>query len=234
MDIIIQIIIFSFIAGFTIFIGGFLSRSLNIRNKELREEMVHFFVAFGGGILISAVAFALVPRAISELSILPVIVSFLLGSVLFLLLDKFITEKAGSYSQLMAMLMDFIPEALAMGSTFAYDRNFGFLLAVFIALQNFPEGFNSYRELIKHRSSFSSLMIMFFLSFAGVFAALIGYLFLKGNPKIIASIMLFAGGGITYLMFQDIAPMSKMKGKWVPPLGASLGFLVGIIGSILL
>jgi len=43
--------------------------------------------------------------------------------------------------------------------------------------------------------------------------------------------MLFAASGILYLTFQDIAPLSKMKKNWYPALGASLGFLVGIIGK---
>ncbi|MCB0493043.1 MAG: hypothetical protein KDC93_11575 [Cyclobacteriaceae bacterium] len=46
----------------------------------------------------------------------------------------------------------------------------------------------------------------------------------------IAALMLFSSGGIVYLIFQDIAPMSKMKKSWFPALGASLGFLVGMLG----
>jgi ZIP family zinc transporter len=46
----------------------------------------------------------------------------------------------------------------------------------------------------------------------------------------IAGLMLFSSGGIVYLLFQDIAPMSKLKKNWFPALGASLGFLMGMVG----
>jgi zinc transporter, ZIP family len=46
--------------------------------------------------------------------------------------------------------------------------------------------------------------------------------------------MLSSGGGILYLIFQDIAPLSKIDKNWVPATGASLGFLIGMIGEKLL
>jgi ZIP family zinc transporter len=43
-----------------------------------------------------------------------------------------------------------------------------------------------------------------------------------------------SGGGIVFLMFQDIAPLSKIRNSWIPAVGASIGFLVGVIGEKLL
>ena len=47
-------------------------------------------------------------------------------------------------------------------------------------------------------------------------------------------LMLFAGGGILYLVFQDIAPLSKEPNDWIPASGASIGFVIGMIGQKLL
>jgi ZIP family zinc transporter len=44
--------------------------------------------------------------------------------------------------------------------------------------------------------------------------------------------MLFAAGGILYVIFQDIAPQSKLKKHWAPPLGAVAGFLLGVLGKV--
>ncbi|MEZ6108446.1 MAG: hypothetical protein R3B96_20695 [Pirellulaceae bacterium] len=49
-----------------------------------------------------------------------------------------------------------------------------------------------------------------------------------------AAVMLFAAGGILYLVFQDIAPQARLKRHWSPPLGAVAGFLLGVIGQMLL
>jgi ZIP family zinc transporter len=52
--------------------------------------------------------------------------------------------------------------------------------------------------------------------------------------KLTAGIMSFAAGGILYLIFQDIAPESKMRRRWTPALGAVFGFMVGMIGNQLI
>jgi ZIP family zinc transporter len=72
---------------------------------------------------------------------------------------------------------------------------------------------------------------MFALSFVGIFAALIGSNFLINHPKAVSGMMLFAGSGIIYLIFQDIAPMSKNVSDYIPATGACFGFLVGMIGQ---
>jgi ZIP family zinc transporter len=83
-------------------------------------------------------------------------------------------------------------------------------------------------------SAKKSLFILFFLSFSGVIAAIFGYYLLSNMPKLTSSMMLFSSGGILYLIFQDIAPMSKLQKSWFPALGASFGFLVGMIGQKIL
>jgi len=234
MDIVISIILYSFVSGITILIGATGAQVLRIKNIKIKEEINHGTIAFGGGVLIAAVAFALIPRAIEKLSLLWLIIIFLAGTFSFFAIDKSITSKGGSLAQVMAMLMDFIPEAIALGAAFAHDIHFGLLLALFIGLQNLPEGFNSYGELLNRYSVKKSFLILLPLSFLGVIAALFGNYYLSDNPEIVAATMLFAGGGIIYLMFQDIAPLSKMENVRAPALGASFGFLIGMVGEKLL
>ena len=49
----------------------------------------------------------------------------------------------------------------------------------------------------------------------------------------IGGIMLFASGGILYLIFQDIAPQSRLDRHWGPPLGAVLGFCITLFSHYL-
>ena len=233
---ILEIIVYSFFAGITVFIGGILSRVFEkFKDHSIHKLITHFSIAFGGGILIAAVAFVLIPKGIEQLSLFPLILSFVGGALFFCFLDNKIHKKGGSFAQMMAMLMDFLPEAIALGGVFAHNIKLGLLLAIFIGLQNLPESFNSYIEL-KHfnHSSKKSLTILFFLSFTGIIAALMGYFLLRDKMSIIAGLMAFSGGGIVFLMFQDIAPLSKIKNSWIPPIAASIGFLFGIVGEKLL
>jgi len=233
-----KIILYALFAGITVFIGGLLSRIFEAhfqRDSLKKIEILHMLVAMGGGIIIAAVALVLVPKGMETLSLFPMILAFLGGSIIFFFLDRYIEKRGATMAQLLAMLMDFIPEAIALGSVFATDPNLGLLLAIFIGLQNLPESFNSYIDLRNsgYRAQ-SSLFILFLLIFPGIIASLSGYYWLSDSPQLTAALMLFASGGIIYLIFQDIAPMSKTNNRWFPTLGASFGFLIGMIGEKIL
>lgn len=158
--------------------------------------------------------------------------SFGLGSVTFFLIDRYLEQKGGKMAQLLAMLMDFVPESIALGALFASDPSTGTLLAIFIGLQNLPEAFNSYRDMVLSGFTVNkTLIMMFFLSFAGIGGAMIGHYLLRDYPDITAHLMVFASGGILYLLFQDIAPSSQMKNHQWGAMGACLGFMVGMIGE---
>lgn len=232
MNTIIEVILYSLASGITVIIGSLLARSKILPGGEVGREISHSIIAFGAGVLVAAVAFVLTPKAITLLS-LPIIVSvFLSGVILFSLLDRLIGRHGGRLAQLMAMSMDYIPEAIALGSVFSYDRKTGLLLALFIGLQNLPESYNAFGDLVK--SGFSpnrSLLILIPFSFVGIVASVLGFSFLGENSSLISSLMLFSAGGILYLVFQDIAPMIKYKSHKAPALSATIGFMIGMIGT---
>ena len=72
------------------------------------------------------------------------------------------------------------------------------------------------------------------ISLLGPVAGLAGYFWLSAYPTAVGAIMVFAAGGILYLTFQDIAPQAKLEKHWGPPLGAVAGFLLGLIGQMLI
>ena len=226
------IIIASWLAGLAAFGGGVIAWATDGTNTDTRREVTHGIIAFGGGILIAAVAFALLPKAMVALSPVGLGASFCAGGLLFCILDAHLSKSGETKAQFLAMLMDFLPEALALGAVFGQDHRLGILLAAFIGAQNLPEGFNAFREMttVGIRSRVA-LMTLLAVSLLGPVAACTGYFFLQDHAKVTASIMTFAGGGIMYLIFQDIAPQSKIRKHWIPALGAVLGFAVGLIGK---
>lgn len=229
------IVLVSWLAGVAAFVGGVFAMFEDSADTEGKSEFIHGVVAFGGGILIAAVAFALAPEGMEVLSPISLATTFGLGGLAFCALDAQLSRHGGSKAQFMAMLMDFVPEAIALGALFGHDHRAGILLALFIGAQNLPEGFNSFREIVTNGvSPRATLIALFAISLLGPVAACSGYLFLQGQPTLTAGIMSFAGGGILYLIFQDIAPQSKMRRHWTPPIGAVLGFVVGMIGKQLL
>jgi ZIP family zinc transporter len=235
MSDLVIVLLASWLAGIASFVGGLCAEFEGTADTEHKRELLHGVVAFGGGILTAAIAFALIPQAMSVLPAMGLAATFCLGGLAFCALDAYLSRRGGSKAQFIAMLMDFIPEAIALGALFGHNHQAGILLALFIGAQNVPEGFNSFREIRASRiSSRTALSGLFGISFLGPVAACSGYLWLQNQPMLTAGIMSFAAGGILYLVFQDIAPQSKMRRHWLPPLGAVLGFAVGMVGKQLL
>lgn len=230
------IVFLSLLAGAAMPVGALLARLDIAKPAFLGSEWRHFIVAFGGGALISAVALVLVPDGAKELSVLTASVCFAAGGIFFCLLDAGLNKLKSSAGQLVAMLSDFIPEAIALGAAFAAGKSTGFLLALLMVLQNLPEGFNAYEELSKTSKLPANQIVRAFgiLALVGPFSALSGYLFLAQSPELVGALMLFASAGILYLVFQDIAPDSKLKNRGLPALGAVAGFMLGLIGNMLI
>ncbi|MCP5037418.1 MAG: divalent cation transporter [Rhodobacteraceae bacterium] len=224
-------------AGITIPLGGALAWIDNLVPDWMRRELRHSVAAFGGGALMSAIALVLVPEGIERVSTPVALAVFVGGGVVFFLADAMIEKSGGHNSQFMAMLLDYIPETLALGAMIAGEaggKETALLLALMIALQNLPEGFSAFRELNKvgKRSKAQILGLFSLMVPIGPAAALFGLGFLHQAPGILGAIMLFASGGILYLIFEDIAPRVPLEYNWAPPLGAVAGFALGLAGYL--
>ncbi len=229
-----KLIIFSGFAGITVFIGGLLANYFNhhVKDSPVKYEITHTMMSFGAGIILAAVALVLIPYGLDHLNVVPMTLSFMAGSVGFMFLDQYLEQKGGKTATLLAMMMDFVPESIALGAVFAVHVKMATLLAIIIGLQNLPEAFNSFRDLVLSGFSIKkTLAIFFFLSFFGIVGALLGHFFLTESTMLTAHLMTFASGGILYLLIQDIIPASKLEKNYLPSLGATVGFLVGMIGS---
>jgi ZIP family zinc transporter len=157
--------------------------------------------------------------------------------VCFYGLDRVIQSHGGRFSQLIAMVSDFIPEAMALGAILLEDKGSALLLVLLIGLQNLPEGFNAYREIYNSKGntlSKSRIVLAFAcMALLGPLSAWLGFEILVNQPFILGGIMLFASGGILYLTFQDIAPQVPLEKHWMPAQGAVAGFALGLVGHLL-
>jgi len=234
MDSLTAIIVYTVCAGACIPLGGALAYAERIRPRWLENEFRHFVIALGGGILIAAVALVLVPEGMKYVKHAGVSVIVLLGGgICFFVLERALGSRHQEKPQFVAMLLDFVPESLALGGAFAIGAHSAPLLALFIGLQNLPEGFNAFRELraVPGSSARRILGLMLLLVPIGPIMAILGWLYLSQNVVLLGATMLFASGGILYLVFQDIAPQAHMRRHWAPPLGAVIGFSIGMLGN---
>lgn len=232
---VLQIVLLTMVAGVCIPVGGFVASFERLHSQWLEKELRHFIIALGGGILLGAVTLVLVPEGINNMDDSVWSIAFIVaGGLVFFYIERLLGVHKNESPQLMGMILDFVPEAIALGGLMALNPTSGPLLALLIGLQNLPEGFNAYRELKLHNKHDRVLIKMSFLVVLGPIAGLAGYFFLSEQPALLGAIMLLASGGILYLIFQDIAPQSKLARHWAPPLGAVFGFCVALLSHLLL
>jgi ZIP family zinc transporter len=236
MDPFVTMLLYTTASGACIVAGGLLARVERIQPRWLEEEFRHAVIAFGGGILLAAIAFVLVPegQGYFRSSAWGVLV-FLVGGLVFMGVEKYLSARRHHLPQTIAMLLDFVPESLAMGGMFALGAPAAPLLAILIGLQNLPEGFNAYREILAMAGNrvHRTLFIMLVMMLPGPIAGILGWYVAAGFPELVGATMLFASGGILYLLFQDIAPQSRLERHWGPTLGAVLGFCLAMVANIL-
>ena len=230
-----EALILAYLAGAAIPAGGAIASIKHVLPLWLERELRHTIIAFGGGALLAAVALVLVPEGMKGLPGSLSAISLLAGGTGFFFLDRLIARRGGQAAQFMAMLLDFIPEAIALGAAFAAGGEFGPLLALLIGFQNLPEGFNAFREFtvsssVSRKRTMSTFLL---LPFLGPLAAFIGIKVFSHHIALLAGLMLFCAGGILYLTFQDIAPQAKLARHWAPPLGAVAGFVLGVMAKVL-
>ena len=231
----LETILLALMAGIMIPLGGWLAAQEHIQRHWLANELRHSVIAFGGGALLSAVAFVLIPEGEAALPDIAAVLCLAAGALIMARVDAWLDRTGSPRAQLIAMLADFIPETIALGAVMASGEGSGLLLALLIGLQNLPEGFNAYREQREAGGKQRRILLSFaILACLGPVAALTGYTLLVDFPAITGALMLGAAGAILYLIFQDIAPDARLKHTQGPPLAAVGGFLLGMLGHLLI
>lgn len=227
----LTVLFFSGLAGIAIPVGAGLAyleeEQLNVDIADLHGAII----AFGGGVFLGAVVFVLLPTGTDKVSLVWATGLFAGGTAAIMIVDHAIEVYAGDLGQMLAMLVDFVPEAIAFGALFGGGGSAGPVFAVLIALQNLPEAFSSFHELQGAGESAASAMAQLApLSLIGPAAAMLGFFLLGDDLRLVGALTLFAAGGILYLVFQDIAPQAFHEGDWLTTAAASVGFLIALVG----
>jgi ZIP family zinc transporter len=161
---------------------------------------------------------------------------FVLGGVVFAITDRLVKTCVGPKGQLLALLADFIPEAMALGTLPAAGSGSATPHVLLIAIQNLPEGFNAYCEAnnAARTPPRKTLFAFVALAFLGPVAVIFGLTVLAGRDGTIGGLILFAAGGALYLIFEDIAPKTPIENELAPPLETVAGFILGLAGRLLI
>jgi ZIP family zinc transporter len=204
---------------------------------------IGLIMAFGSGVLISAIAFDLVQEAVDKSSGHGWVVGgFFAGCLVFFGGDRLIDRLGGSQrkdpsgsqeggsslSIVLGSVLDGIPESMVIGLTIFEGGAVGaaYLAAVFIS--NLPESISSTAGLATSGWKKSRILWMWTaIALISGLASLAGYgLFQDSSPGTTAFVLAFAGGAILTMLAETMMPEAyEHGGKWVGVV-TTLGFAV--------
>jgi ZIP family zinc transporter len=224
------------LAASSLLIGGVLA--ITIDPKDRAPGLV---MAFGSGVLISAVAYELVQEAFEKAAGGGSIAAgFFAGALTFYVGDVLIDRMGGQGRKSMAgtqgsgsalaivlgIVLDGIPESIVIGVTLLDGNGVGLAVLAAVFLSNLPEAAAATTGL--RTSGWTTARVMGLWALVVLvsgLSSLAGYgLFDGASPEALAFILAYAGGAILTMLADTLMPEAFEKGGAQAGLLTSVGF----------
>ena len=211
---------------------------------------IGLIMAFGAGVLISAVAFDLVAEAFEMATGTEwVIAGIFAGCAVFFGGDWLIDRSGGSQHKdadggqesdsslaiVLGSVLDGVPESMVIGLTIFKGGAVGaaYLIAVFIS--NLPESISSTSGLVASGWKKARVLWMWIgIALISGLASLAGYsLFQHSSPDVVAFVLAFAAGAILTMLADTLMPEAYEHGGKLVGVLTTLGFAVAFTIHVL-
>ncbi|QWZ09870.1 ZIP family zinc transporter [Nocardioides panacis] len=213
---------------------------------QVPQRVVASVMAFGAGVLISALAFDLVDEAETSGGLTATVLGFLVGAVVYVLANVALAkrgarhrkrsgdqqpsedEQVGSGSAIaVGALLDGIPESVVLGLSLLGGHGVGVPVLAAIFISNLPEGLSSAAGMKRSgRSARYVFGVWIGVAVASGAAGLLGCLLLQGaSAQLIAAITALAAGAILTMVADTMIPEAFERTHLYAGLIATLGFL---------
>ena len=220
------------VGGLALVIGAVVAL---LRGSRIKPATVGFVMAFGAGVLISAVAFDLTEEAITIGGGVAAAGGLGAGALTYFAGDRLVGRGGGDDDPqgiVLGALLDGIPESAAIGLTLLAGGgvSVSFIVAVFIS--NLPESIAATAELDGKHSRSWILGLWGGIALASALAAGLGYELLGGAPDdVVAFVKAFAGGAILCMLADTMVPGALRKAGDRVGLVTVLGFALAALLS---
>jgi zinc transporter, ZIP family len=230
--------------------GGFAAASLLIgfvlAAQEPPNRVIGLIMGFGGGALISAIAYELVPESLLTGADVPL--AFGLGALAFFAGDWLVDHRGGGDRKditgkhangsgaaiFIGTLLDNVPESIILGMSLAIGGaiNLAFLIAVFIS--NLPEGVAGTINLEASGRSRPNIFLLWeLLVIISALCAGLGYTLIRWLPGVDGRYaQAFAAGAMLTMLADAMMPEAFEHGGKLVGLFTVFGFLVAAMLSI--
>jgi ZIP family zinc transporter len=235
-------LLWGLVAGSSLVIGGLIAMYAPVSPRTNALIM-----AFGAGVLISAVAFELIEEAVDAASAFrPVAVGLFAGSAVFFVGDTLIDRMGGrdrkrsagaaaSASGLAIVLgtvLDGVPESIVLGMTLLGGGQIGVTMLAAVFLSNLPEAIAATSGLRSGAAPWSRARILrlwlLVMAVSGVSSAA-GYGFFGGvSPDVVAFVLGFAGGALLTMLADTLMPEAYEHGGPLVGVLTTFGFATAV------
>lgn len=223
-------------AAFSLVLGGWIAAFMKIPTRTLGLIM-----AFGVGVLISAVSFELVDEAFQSTNrgwavgagLLAGAIAFFVGDVLIDKMGGRNHRKKGKENEqgsglviLLGTILDGIPESVVVGLTLVKGGSISIAMVAAVFLSNLPEAISATAGLKKGgwKTSRTTILWLSVAIMSGI-AALAGYsLFDTAKPEVLAFTMAFAAGALLTMIADSMMPEAYRDSGKLVGLVTTLGF----------
>src|SRR3954468_13698308 len=212
------------------------------------QSVVASVMAFGAGVLISALAFDLVDEAERTGGLIPTIIGFLLGAVVYVAANIALTvrgarhrkrsqrgeqpserQQSGSGAAIaIGALLDGIPESVVLGLSLLGGGGVGVPVLTAIFISNLPEGLSSAAGMKANgRRARYVFGVWVGIAVASGAAGAVGCLALQdASAQTVAAITALAAGAILAMVADTMIPEAFARDHLYAGLIATVGFIV--------
>lgn len=226
--------------------GALLAGAIGGYFLRVSPRLIAAIMAFGSGVLISALSFELMDEALERGGFVSTAVGFLTGAAVYTAANYFLSHRGARHRKrsgnqqpseeehggsglaiAVGALLDGIPESIVIGLSMLHGGAVSMAAVVAIFLSNLPEGLSSAAGMKKAgRSAAYIFGIWGGIAVMSGLAALAGYALFEGvSPNMVAAVSALAAGAILAMLVDTMIPEAFEETRDLAGLITVAGFL---------